>query len=137
MFDGAKSASLGFFQLMLPETVSTIKNVAATETAPYANFGEAKPRTHELPRVKAKAQLPQRVIHRTAERHQLRFNSRKIWQRSHAVQHFFQQTPRNGCLVKLRRNVKPADQPLRFLHHIKRVSGRAAVLVRDAAGKRM
>jgi hypothetical protein len=92
---------------------------------------------HELAYIKPKSKLTQRMIHRPAEGHQLRFNPRKIRQRPHTVQHFFQQTACNRGLIELRRNIESADQSFRLFHHVKRIAGCSSVFIGHAAGKGM
>src|SRR4030095_15013229 len=91
---------------------------------------------HELARVKLKAELTQRMIDRSAEGHQLRFDARKIRQRTHAIEHLFKQAARNRGLVELRRDVEAADQAFLLFHHVKSVAGGGAIFVGHATGER-
>src|SRR6266404_499155 len=90
---------------------------------------------HKLPRVKMKALVKERRVHRAAEGHQLGFDASEVRDGAHGVQHFLEQAPADGILSKLRGNVQAADQAFLIFENVERIPGGNSVFEGHAAGQ--
>src|SRR4029077_1046418 len=88
---------------------------------------------HKLAGVEAEALLAQRDLHRSAERHELCLNARKLRNRADGKEHLVEQPLSDGGLRKFRRYIKAADQAFLLLQDIKGITRSTAVFESDAS----
>jgi len=90
---------------------------------------------HELPGVELEALLAERGVDRTAEGHELRFDSGKLRESTHGVEHFFQKAAADIGLWETLRDVEAADQAFLLFEDVEGIAGGGAVFESDAAAE--